>query len=192
MAILLYIISVWWKIHLNPTKIIKIPQQFPQTMKGEKDMQLFVGTLDGYKLDSKGRLSIPTKWRERLGKEFYMVAVTVRGFKCLTLYPVEHFESTYESMQQGTENQKYDTTTSFLDNAEEAVLDAQGRFTVNQRLKEASMLTNESTVVFKGKGRVIEIWNTEEYERIYNSYDHSQGIYDLMDKVKGNTQVGAE
>ena len=27
-------------------------------------MRLFVGTLDGYKLDSKGRLSVPTKWRE--------------------------------------------------------------------------------------------------------------------------------
>ena len=48
-------------------------------------MRLFVGTLDGYKLDSKGRLSVPTKWRERLGKEFYMVAVTVRSCKCLTL-----------------------------------------------------------------------------------------------------------
>jgi DNA-binding transcriptional regulator/RsmH inhibitor MraZ len=91
-------------------------------------------------------------------------------------------------MQQGTENQKYDTTTSFLDNAEEATLDAQGRFTVNQRLKEAAVLTNESTVVFKGKGKVIEIWNTDEYEKIYNSYDHSQGIYDLMDKVKGNAE----
>ena len=34
-------------------------------------MRLFVGTLDGYKLDSKGRLSVPTKWGERLGKEFY-------------------------------------------------------------------------------------------------------------------------
>ena len=88
-------------------------------------MRLFVGTLDGYKLDSKGRLSVPTKWRERLGKEFYMVAVTVRGCKCLTLYPVEHFESTYDAMQQGTENQKYDATTSFLDNAEEGVLDAE-------------------------------------------------------------------
>lgn len=156
--------------------------------KGRIDMQLFVGTLDGYKLDSKGRLSIPTKWRERLGKEFYMVAVTVRGCKCLTLYPVEHFENTYEAMQQGTENQKYDATTSFLDNAEEAVLDSQGRFTVNQRLKEAAVLTNESTVVFKGKGRVIEIWNTDEYEKIYNSYDHTQGIYDLMDRVKGNAE----
>ena len=84
-------------------------------------MRLFVGTLDGYKLDSKGRLSVPTKWRERLGKEFYMVAVTVRGCKCLTLYPVEHFEATYDAMQQGTENQKYDATTSFLDNAEEGL-----------------------------------------------------------------------
>ncbi|MCD7797651.1 MAG: hypothetical protein LUG95_08735 [Clostridiales bacterium] len=148
-------------------------------------MHLFVGTLEGYKLDSKGRLSIPTKWRERLGKDFYMVAVTVRGYSCLTLYPVEHFENMYESMQQGTENQKYDATTSFLDNAEEACLDSQGRFTVNQRLKSAACLTNESTVVFKGKGKVIEIWNTQEYEKIYNSYDHSQGIYDLMDKVKG-------
>lgn len=155
-------------------------------LKGEKDMQLFVGTLDGYRLDSKGRLSVPTKWRERLGREFYTVAVTVRGCKCLTLYPVEHFENMYEAMQQGTENQKYDAATSFLDNAEEASLDAQGRFTVNQRLKQEALLGNETTVVLKGKGKVIEVWNTEEYEKIYNSYDHSLGIYDLMDKMKGS------
>ncbi len=147
-------------------------------------MRLFAGTLDGYKLDSKGRLSIPTKWRERLGREFYMAVVTVRGCNCLTLYPVEHFEEIYESMQIGTENEKYDITTSLFDNAEEAVLDAQGRFTVNQRLKEAALLENASTVVFKGKGKIIEIWNTDEYEKIYNSYDHSQGVYDLMDKVR--------
>lgn len=151
-------------------------------------MRLFVGTLDNYKLDSKGRLSIPTKWRERLGREFYMAAVTVRGCKCLTLYPVDHFEEIYESMQVGTENQKYDITTALFDNAEEGALDAQGRFTVNQRLKQATLLENASTVVFKGKGKVIEIWNTEEYEKIYNSYDHTQGVYDLMDNVKGNAE----
>ena len=74
------------RFQVNP---IKITSKFT---KGAEVMRLFVGTLDGYKLDSKGRLSVPTKWRERLGKEFYMVAVTVRGCKCLTLYPVEHFE----------------------------------------------------------------------------------------------------
>lgn len=149
-------------------------------------MRLFVGTLDGYKIDSKGRLLIPTKWRERLGKDFYMAAVTVRGCKCLTLYPVEYFEELYDSMQVGTENQKYDINTEFFDNTEEASYDAQGRCTVNQRLKDIALLDNESAIVFKGKGKFIEIWNTEEYEKIYNSYDHSQGVYDLMDKVKGN------
>ena len=149
-------------------------------------LKLFAGTLDGYKLDSKGRLSIPTKWRDRLGAEFYMVVVTVRECKCLTLYPAEHFEQICESMQVGTANQRYDITTALFDDAEESTLDAQGRFTVNQRLKKAAMLENASTVVFKGKGKVIEIWNNEEYNKIYNSYDHSKGIYDLMDDVKGN------
>lgn len=149
-------------------------------------MRLLIGTLEGYKLDSKGRLSIPTKWRERLGKEFYMVAATVRGFKCLTLYPTEQFEAIYDSIQNGTENQKYDAITCFVDNAEETSLDSQGRFTVNTRLKKEALLENDTTVVYKGKGKFIEIWNTDEYEKIYNSYDHSQGMYDLMDKLKGN------
>lgn len=151
-------------------------------------MRLLVGTLEGYKLDSKGRLSIPTKWRERLGKEFYMVAVTVRGCKCLTLYPEEQFNATYEATQNGTENEKYDAITSLFDNAEEAVLDSQGRFTVNQRLKDETLLSNDTTVVFKGKGKFIEIWNTEEYDKFYNSYDHSLGMYDMMDKLKGNRE----
>lgn len=53
---------------------------------------LFVGTYENYKLDGKGRLSVPVKWRERLGRDFYMVAVTVKGCKCITLYPIEEFE----------------------------------------------------------------------------------------------------
>ena len=70
---------------------------------------LFVGTYENYKLDGKGRLSVPVKWRERLGRDFYMVAVTVKGCKCITLYPIEEFEKTYSQMQRGTENQKYAT-----------------------------------------------------------------------------------
>lgn len=146
-------------------------------------MRLFVGTLDNYKLDSKGRLSIPTKWRERLGKEFYMVAVTVKGCQCLTLYPVDVFEEVYEKMQQGTENQKYEVTKDFFSRAEEGTLDAQGRFTVNQRLKNLSKLTNESEVIFEGNGRTIEIWNSEEFDKMQQTFDTSLGIYDLMDKV---------
>ena len=153
-------------------------------------MNLFVGTLDNYKLDSKGRLSVPTKWRERLGKEFYMVAVTVKGCKCITLYPIEKFELTYANMQKGTENQKYETSKDFLRNAEECTLDAQGRFTLNQRLKELALLANDSDVIFEGNGKTIEIWNRSEFDKMQKTFDSSLGIYDLMDKVNADKAGG--
>ena len=153
-------------------------------------MNLFVGTLDNYKLDSKGRLSVPTKWRERLGKEFYMVAVTVKGCKCITLYPIEEFELTYANMQKGTENQKYETSKDFLRNAEECTLDAPGRFTLNQRLKELALLANDSDVIFEGNGKTIEIWNCSEFDKMQKTFDSSLGIYDLMDKVNASKAGG--
>lgn len=35
------------------------------------NLGIFVGTYMDQKLDSKGRLSVPAKWRERLGTEFF-------------------------------------------------------------------------------------------------------------------------
>lgn len=155
-------------------------------------MNLFVGRIDNIKLDSKGRLSVPTKWRERLGRDFYMVAVTVKGCKCITLYPTQEFEATYENMQQGTENDKYMTSKDFLRNAEECTLDAQGRFTLNQRLKELALLSNESEVIYEGNGKTIEIWNKEEFRKMDETFDSNLGIYDLMDKVNNNSESAAE
>ncbi len=151
-------------------------------------LHLFVGTLYNYKLDSKGRLSIPTKWRERLGKEFYMVAVTVKGCKFIILFPTDEFENTYNRMQRGSENHKYETSKDFLRNAEECTLDSQGRFTLNQRLKELAYLENDSEVVFVGNGKTLEIWNNDEFEKMQGTFDSSMGIYDLMDKVGSSAE----
>ena len=144
-------------------------------------MRLLAGKLDGYRLDSKGRLSIPTKWRERVGKEFYLVGVTIHGCRCLNLYPEEKFNQVYDSLNQGTENQKYDILASFFDDAEEIVADAQGRFTVAQRLKDNAGLTNNSDVVFRGMGQYIEIWSADEFEKLSGGFDRDKGVYDLID-----------
>ena len=132
-------------------------------MKGGRAVIIFAGTYFNFKLDSKGRLSVPTKWRERLGRDFYMVAVTVKGCKCITLYPTSEFEKVYEKTQHGTENQMYDTSKELLSKTEECTMDSQGRFTLNQRLKEMSLLSNDSEVILEGNGGSIEIWNNEEY-----------------------------
>ena len=119
-----------------------------------------------------------------------MVAVTVKGCKCITLYTIEEFELTYANMQKGTENQKYETSKDFLRNAEECTLDAQGRFTLNQRLKELALLANDSDVIFEGNGKTIEIWNRSEFDKMQKTFDSSLGIYDLMDKVNADKAGG--
>ena len=146
-------------------------------------MIIFAGTYFNFKLDSKGRLSVPTKWRERLGRDFYMVAVTVKGCKCITLYPTSEFEKVYEKTQHGTENQMYDTSKELLSKTEECTMDSQGRFTLNQRLKEMSLLSNDSEVILEGNGGSIEIWNKEEYEKMHNTFDRNVRVYHIMDRA---------
>ncbi len=147
-------------------------------------MRLFVGTLEDYKLDTKGRLSVPVKWRERLGNEFYIVRLQIKGCRFLSLYPVDAFNELYEKMSYGTENQKYDVLTSFFSMAEEAKLDAQGRFTVNQRLKDEAMLEDDHPIIFIGHGNTIEIWNVGERKKYMAATDSSEGLLDLMDKAE--------
>ncbi len=146
-------------------------------------MRLFVGTLTDYKLDTKGRLSIPVKWRERLGNEFYVVRQQVRECSFLALYPIDAFNELYSRMSYGTENQKYAMLTNFFSQAEEAKLDAQGRFTVDQRLKELSFLENDSPIVFAGHGDTIEIWSVSQRKKFMEGTDPSMGLLDLMDKA---------
>lgn len=149
-------------------------------------MRLLIGTFENYKLDSKGRLSVPTRWRERLGKEFYTVAVTVKGCNCLTLYPTDIFNDMAERMEVGSENAKYSTLKELYRRSEEATLDAQGRFTVDKRLMKMCGLENETEIVFEGNGKSIEVWNLEEYNKMQATFDESLGIYDLMDKANAD------
>lgn len=146
-------------------------------------MRLFVGTLNEYKLDTKGRLSVPVKWRDRLGKEFYIVRLQIKGCSFLSLYPIDAFNALYERMSYGTENQKYDVLTSFFSMAEEGKLDAQGRFTVDKRLKELVGLEDDSPILFIGHGETIEIWSPGERERFIQTMDSAEGLLDLMDKA---------
>ncbi len=152
-------------------------------------MKLFAGTLTNFKLDSKGRLSIPTKWRERLGKEFYMVAVTVKGCQCIALYPTEEFEKLYESTLNGnSENQRYASKKELLSKTEEATMDAQGRLTLNQRLKEMAFLKNDSDIIYQGNGDCVEIWDPEQHRKMESTFDPNVGLYDIMDRANGIRQ----
>ena len=87
------------------------------------NLGIFVGTYMDQKLDSKGRLSVPAKWRERLGTEFFMVCMNLRGSTCIKLYPQDEFMHCVEALDDGTANEVYEKNKIFFSNAEECTLD---------------------------------------------------------------------
>lgn len=148
------------------------------------NLGIFVGTYMDQKLDSKGRLSVPAKWRERLGTEFVMVCMNLRGGTCIKLYPADEFMRCVEALDDGTENEVYEKNKIFFSNAEECTLDAQGRFTLNARLKEYAGMENGSTVIMQGYKRTIEIWTSEGLRQMYGSLRTDVNFLDLMDGPK--------
>ena len=156
------------------------------------NLGIFVGTYMDQKLDSKGRLSVPAKWRERLGTEFFMVCMNLRGSTCIKLYPQDEFMHCVEALDDGTANEVYEKNKIFFSNAEECTLDAQGRFTLNARLKDYAGMENGSTVIMQGHKRTIEIWTNEGFNTMFNGLRTDTNFLDLMDAGKKGNPASEE
>ena len=156
------------------------------------NLGIFVGTYMDQKLDSKGRLSVPARWRERLGTEFLMVCMNLRGSTCIKLYPQDEFMHCVEALDDGTANEVYEKNKIFVSNAEECTLDAQGRFTLNARLKDYAGMENGSTVIMQGHKRTIEIWTNEGFNTMFNGLRTDTNFLDLMDAGKKEKPASEE
>lgn len=111
-------------------------------------------------IDEKGRLIIPSKFREQLGTEF----VLTKGLDgCLSIYPKEEWETFVEKLRTLPLNDKNARTFSrfFVAGASMCELDRQGRILVPQTLREFAGLDKD--VVLTGNLNRIEIWSKEAW-----------------------------
>ena len=90
----------------------------------------------------------------------------------------------WEALDDGTANEVYEKNKIFFSNAEECTLDAQGRFTLNARLKDCAGMENGSTVIMQGHKRTIEIWTNEGFNTMFNGLRTDTNFLDLMDAGK--------
>ena len=116
-------------------------------------------------LDTKKRLSMPSKWRKELGTEL----VVTRGLdNCLFVYPQTQWQQITQKIGQLPLGQA-DTrgfNRFFLSGAVEVEVDSVGRILVPDFLKDFASL--ESKVVLAGIYDRVEIWaenKWEEYKR---------------------------
>ena len=119
-------------------------------------------------LDTKRRLSLPSKWRDELGKKL----VITRGLdNCLFVYTLKVWEKITEKVGQLPLGQA-DTRSFnrfFLSGAVEAEVDSVGRILVPDFLKDFATL--DTKVVLAGIHDRVEIWDENRWETYKKSIE---------------------
>ncbi len=134
-----------------------------------------------YKIDAKGRISIPANMRSALGSEF----IASRGAgKCLALYPMESWNSFMESIQSKVPQKDRKKLQFFFSaNADKLSLDGQGRVLLNEELRKQVNLFGEDTAMVYGNNDHIEIWNCELFNAELSSISE-QEVEDILDRYE--------
>ena len=118
-------------------------------------------------IDSKGRMSFPTKLRDILGAEFYLCIGHDNSY--IAVYSPEEFDKYCEKLQTITGEIGTALRRELLAGADKQVPDKQGRIFLAQHLREFAGITDEVTVV--GALHKAEIWDTKTYQKVRGTVD---------------------
>ena len=127
-------------------------------------------------IDAKGRLIIPSKFRDSLGDEF----VVTKGLDgCLFVYDNKEWSAFEEKLKSLplTNKDARQFVRFFLAGATLAEVDKQGRILVPANLREFAGLEKE--VVLVGVASRVEIWSKSRWEDAA-SYDDVEEIAEHM------------
>lgn len=123
-----------------------------------------------HSIDDKGRLTIPSKFREALGATF----IVTRGLdNCLFIYPMSEW-SILEQKLKALPLMKSDArafTRFFFSGATECELDKQGRVNLPKHLCEYAKLDKECMVL--GVSSRVEIWSKETWAGYYEQSEQT-------------------
>lgn len=130
------------------------------------------------KIDAKGRVALPAKFRSQLGNGFVMARGQER---CVYVLPMQEFERITMQIQRTSMSNKSarDYLRVFLSGAVDQEPDKQGRIVVPPMLRDYANLGDEIVVI--GVGTRAEIWN----KSAWNKYlaDREQDYADIADDV---------
>lgn len=109
-------------------------------------------------LDVKGRMNVPSKFRDALGETF---VVTKGTDACLSIYSMEEWTVLAERVKKLPESKAKALRRFFFASAVEVELDKQGRVIIPAVLRDYASLEKEVTVV--GVMDKCEIWDRKTW-----------------------------
>jgi MraZ protein len=138
---------------------------------------VFLGTHTP-RLDDKGRLALPARFRPELAGG---LVITKGQERCLFAFPVAEFERMTETLatQGPTTKALRDYSRVFFASASMETPDGQGRITVPPSLRAYAGLTKECVVI--GANTRVEIWDADAWTTYLA--DREQAFADAEEEV---------
>jgi MraZ protein len=120
---------------------------------------VFLGT-HSPRLDEKGRLFLPAKYREELASG---LVLTKGQERCLYVFPLPEFERITEALRSAPVTAKAvrDYSRVFFASASDEIPDKQGRVTIPAALRDYAGLQRDCVVI--GANTRLEIWDADAW-----------------------------
>ena len=129
-----------------------------------------------HSIDAKGRIIVPSKFREKLGDRF----IVTKGLDgCLWVFSTTEWETFSEKLTSLPVARKDARNFSrfFLAGATEAETDKMGRILLPQVLRDYAKLDKDAVLI--GAGTRVEIWNKEAWAEV-STFDNVDDLAEQM------------
>ncbi len=152
-------------------------------------MTVFRGGIVQGKIDDKGRLHIPAKYRKALSREaenkFFVTISPAPG--CLYAHPLDLWKEFEKKLSLLPESPQTDAIIRRLYRlGDEFGLDSQGRIMLSSELLQSAKLDKDTVIA--GVGKRLEIWNPQQWKELQEKDETplTSGYYDLQRLVEEN------
>lgn len=135
-----------------------------------------------HSIDRKGRLILPSKFREVAKANFIEKFFVTRGLdKCLFMFSEEEWHSQEQKFKSisFTKQQARTFNRIYFSGAQEVIPDKQGRILLPQYLKDFAQIKRDVLIV--GVSNRIEVWSKDLWEKFYS--DSRQSFEDIAEKL---------
>lgn len=123
-------------------------------------------------LDAKGRMAIPSRYREQLSVHCagQMVVTIDTDTRCLLLYPIHEWEEIQQKIEAlpNFDKRVRKIQRLLLGHATDVELDANGRMLLSAPLREYAQL--DKKIVLLGQGKKFEIWSESLWNQTRDEY----------------------
>ncbi|MCF8463803.1 MAG: division/cell wall cluster transcriptional repressor MraZ [Flavobacteriales bacterium] len=154
-------------------------------------MTNIIGTYE-CKVDTKGRLMLPTALKKQLMSQLESGFVLKRGMfeKCIELYPMSEWDDKMSKVNRLNRfvRKNVEFIRLFTAGVRIVELDATGRLLIPKDLVGFSSITN--SIVLASAGTYVEIWDKDAYEEKLSNPETD--IATLAEEVMGSLNDGAD